>query len=199
MVFFNSIISPRTSAVTFLLRSPSATAPITRCISIVGRTRSSMRLFTESTVDFHPPVDPVSTSRCESWPCSPTTWLTRANSVRKSWLETIRSLSPSATLPATPVHSSGMRAVKSPSRSRANTLRSAPTSTVSARVAGESGMKPPREGRRCLGKTDIVLVNPFDPGGSKLNVLFARVAAAIRAGRELPAPDPRSAPARRCR
>ena len=33
IVFFRSSISPRTSADTFLLRSPSATAPITRCIS----------------------------------------------------------------------------------------------------------------------------------------------------------------------
>ena len=50
MVFFSSSISPRTSAETFLLRSPSATAPITRCISMVGRTRSSIRLLTDSTL-----------------------------------------------------------------------------------------------------------------------------------------------------
>ena len=36
IVFFSSSISPRTSADTFLLRSPSATAPITRCISTGG-------------------------------------------------------------------------------------------------------------------------------------------------------------------
>ena len=50
IVFFSSSISPRTSAETFLLRSPSATAPITRCISMVGRTRSSIRLLTDSTL-----------------------------------------------------------------------------------------------------------------------------------------------------
>ena len=50
MVFFSSSISPRTSAVTFLLRSPSATAPMTRCISLVGRTKSSIRLLTDSTL-----------------------------------------------------------------------------------------------------------------------------------------------------
>ena len=48
MVFLSSSISPWTSAVIFLLRSPSATAPITRCISLVGRTRSSIRLLTDS-------------------------------------------------------------------------------------------------------------------------------------------------------
>ena len=48
IVFFSSSISPRTSAETFLLRSPSATAPMTRCISLVGRTRSSIRLLTDS-------------------------------------------------------------------------------------------------------------------------------------------------------
>ena len=50
IVFFSSSISPRTSAETFLLRSPSATAPMTRCISMVGRTRSSIRLLTDSTL-----------------------------------------------------------------------------------------------------------------------------------------------------
>ena len=48
IVFFSSSISPRTSADTFLLRSPSATAPMTRCISLVGRTRASIRLLTDS-------------------------------------------------------------------------------------------------------------------------------------------------------
>src|SRR3977135_2011352 len=48
MVFLSSNISPRTSAVTFLLRSPSATAPMTRCISSVGRTRSPIMLFADT-------------------------------------------------------------------------------------------------------------------------------------------------------
>ena len=48
IVFLSSSISPWTSAETFLLRSPSATAPITRCISLLGRTRSSIRLLTDS-------------------------------------------------------------------------------------------------------------------------------------------------------
>jgi len=69
MVFLRSSISPRTSAVTFLLRSPSATAPITRCISLVGRTRAPIRLLTDSTLSRHPWVEPPSTTRCESSPC----------------------------------------------------------------------------------------------------------------------------------
>ncbi len=80
IVFFRSSISPRTSADTFLLRSPSATAPITRCISTVGRTSEPIRLFTDSTLPDHPRVDPPSATRCESSPCLPTTRLTRASS-----------------------------------------------------------------------------------------------------------------------
>ena len=72
IVFFNSSISPRTSTVTFLLKSPSATAPITRCISTVGRTRSSIRLLTDSTLSDQAWV-PASTTRCDSLPCLPTT------------------------------------------------------------------------------------------------------------------------------
>ena len=48
IVFLSSSTSPWTSAVIFLLRSPPATAPMTRCISLVGRTRSSIRLLTDS-------------------------------------------------------------------------------------------------------------------------------------------------------
>ena len=66
MVFFSSSISPRTSAETFLLRSPSATAPMTRCISIVGRTRSSIIVLTAATLSDQPWVQPPSTTRCES-------------------------------------------------------------------------------------------------------------------------------------
>ena len=80
IVFFSSSISPAASTDIFLLRSPSATAPITRCISIVGRTRSSIRLLTDSML---PPqlcdADP-STTRCDSLPCLPTTSLTLASS-----------------------------------------------------------------------------------------------------------------------
>ena len=67
MVFFRSNISPRASSDTFLHRSPSATAPITRCISIVGRTRASIRLLTDSTLPDQPasspPTPPAATTR----------------------------------------------------------------------------------------------------------------------------------------
>ena len=143
MVFFSSSISPRTSADTFLLRSPSATAPMTRCISLVGRTRSSIRLLTDSTLPDQLWVHPPSTTRCESLPCLPTTWLTRANSAPSAWLAMITSLRPSATLPATPVHSSGMRAEKSPPLTWARTLRRTLASTVPSRATGESDIEPP--------------------------------------------------------
>src|SRR5579863_4180481 len=50
------------------------------------------------------------------------------------------SLRPSATLPATPVHSSGMRAVKSPALTCSKTLNSTLGSTGSAVVAVPTGM-----------------------------------------------------------
>ena len=139
MVFFSSSISPRTSAETFLLRSPSATAPMTRCISIVGRTRSSIRLLTDSMLPDQLWVHPPSTTRCDSRPCLPTTSLTRASSAPSAWLAMMTSLRPSATLPATPVQSSGMRAVKSPPRTWARTLSRTLASTVSS-IAAESDM-----------------------------------------------------------
>ena len=81
IVFLSSSISPWTSAETFLLRSPSATAPITRCISLLGRTRSSIRLLTDS---MQPPQTwsvPLKETRWESLPSLPTTRLTRSSSV----------------------------------------------------------------------------------------------------------------------
>ncbi len=44
-------------------RSPLATAPITRAISCVGVTRSSMSAFTDETHSAHPPVIPEATAR----------------------------------------------------------------------------------------------------------------------------------------
>ena len=81
IVFLRTSISPWTSAETFLLRSPSATAPITRCISLLGRTRSSIRLLTDSMQSPQTWSVPLKETRWESLPSLPTTRLTRSSSV----------------------------------------------------------------------------------------------------------------------
>ena len=133
MVFLSSSISPCTSAVIFLLRSPSATAPITRCISLVGRTRSSIRLLTDSMLSAQTRSDPRSATRCESLPSLPTTRLTRASSAPSVSLAAMTSLSVSAILPATPVHSSGMRDAE----------------VAVLDVREHAAAAPPRRARRC--------------------------------------------------
>ena len=100
IVFLSSSISPWTSAETFLLRSPSATAPITRCISLLGRTRSSIRLLTDSMQSPQTWSVPLNETRWESLPSLPTTRLTRSSSVPSAWLAPMISFSRSATLPA---------------------------------------------------------------------------------------------------
>ena len=46
-------------------------APMTRCISMVGRVRSSIRLLTDSMLPDQPWFQPPSTARCDSLPCLP--------------------------------------------------------------------------------------------------------------------------------
>ena len=77
IVFLRTSISPFASAETFLLRSPSATAPMTRCISLLGRTRSSIRELTDSMESPQTWSVPLNETRCESMPSLPTTRLTR--------------------------------------------------------------------------------------------------------------------------
>ena len=123
IVSFSSSTSPWTSALIFLLRSPSATAPITRCISLVGRTRSSIRSLSESMLCDQTRSEPRSATRCDSFPSLPTTRLTFASSTSNVSFAAITSLSWSAILPATPDQPSGMRTLKSPLR-RSDSTRS---------------------------------------------------------------------------
>src|SRR5207248_623959 len=178
MVLFRSNISPRTSADTFLLRSPSATAPMTRCISLVGRTRSSIRLLTESMGPDQRRVNPPRSIRCDSFPCLPTTSLTRASSAQNASLTMLISLKPSATLPARPIQWSGNRAVKSPALTWARKLNKALASTVSspasavaviaASMWARRGPTPPKRGRS---GTRVVL---FDGGSPTIQPNFRR-------------------------
>ena len=59
---------PSTSSSMDSARSPLATAPMVRAISVVGRTRSSMSVLTASACAAHPPTAPGSDMRCFSRP-----------------------------------------------------------------------------------------------------------------------------------
>ena len=55
---------PSTSSSIDWPRSPLATAPMVRAISVVGRTRSSISVFSDSTFVAQPPTAPGSDMRC---------------------------------------------------------------------------------------------------------------------------------------
>ena len=144
IVFLSSSISPWTSAETFLLRSPSATAPMTRCISLLGRTRSSIRLLTDSMQRPHTWSVPLKETRWESLPSLPTTRLTRSSSSPSAWFAPMMSLSRSATLPPMPVQCTGMRAVKSPASTSLKTASRTSGSKLSTSVGAVLGGNDPR-------------------------------------------------------
>ena len=83
-------------------RSPCATAPITRAISLVGCTRSSISALTHSIDSPQKPRVSLSDARCLSLPSLPTTWRSRASSSAMVAFCSTTSLNASATLPATP-------------------------------------------------------------------------------------------------
>ena len=98
-------------------RSPLATAPITRAVSLVGWTRSPISALTESMVPAQEPLKLPSEARCLILPSLPTTRLMRSSSsvILSSW--SITSLNVSPTLPLRPTQVAGSRTVKSPCRS----------------------------------------------------------------------------------
>src|SRR5665213_1789893 len=94
-------------------RSPLATALMTRAISLLGRTRSSIRSLTESRVDAHaPPASPRAAPLV--WPSLPTCLLSLRSSRSRRWLDSMMPFSALATFPAEPVQVAGRRAEKSP-------------------------------------------------------------------------------------
>ena len=102
-------------------RSPLATALMTRAISLLGRTRSSIRSLMESRVDAHaPPASPRATRF--AGPSLPTWWPSVRNSRSRRWLDSITSLTALAILPAVPVQVEGRRAEKSPRLTAVTTL-----------------------------------------------------------------------------
>ncbi|MFO0849023.1 MAG: hypothetical protein U0871_10795 [Gemmataceae bacterium] len=97
-------------------RSPWATAPITRAVSMVGWTRSSIRSFTDPSLSRQNPVTSPSDSRWDNFPSLPTTRDSRASSSDSRSFSSTTSLNASATLPATPVQSAGSRTPERPCR-----------------------------------------------------------------------------------
>src|SRR5918993_25679 len=87
MVFFSSSISPRTSTVIFLPRSPLATAVVTRATSRTCDVRFDAIEFTFSVRSFHVPETPRTCACPPSRPSVPTSRATRVTSSAKdeSW------------------------------------------------------------------------------------------------------------------
>ncbi len=105
------------------VRSPSATASITRATSIVGRARLSISSLTAPTFSAHEPGAPATPARSLIRPSRPTTLLTRTSSFVTCWLRSISVLKATATSASGP--SARRRTEKSPfaAASRASTSR----------------------------------------------------------------------------
>ena len=83
MVFFNSRISPCTSTVIFLVRSPVATAVVTAAMLRTCAVRLDAIEFTESVKSFHVPPTPGTSAWPPSFPSVPTSRATRVTSAAK--------------------------------------------------------------------------------------------------------------------
>src|SRR5215475_3193066 len=107
---------PSTSSRTVCVRFPCATAAIARVTSAVGRSRSSTRVFTETSISPQAPCDSWKRVRSRVLPSLPTAFPTLFNSCAICSLADTISLKVSATFPSSPVHDPGKRTEKSPSR-----------------------------------------------------------------------------------
>ena len=105
---------PATSSAIVCDRSPLATAPITRAVSLVGCTRSLTSSLTDATVSAHAPLTSPIEARSAILPSLPTIRLRRSISFAILSLSSITSLKVSAIFPFTPSHSIGSRTEKSP-------------------------------------------------------------------------------------
>ena len=97
-------------------RSPCATAEITRVTSVVGHTRSSIRVFTEFSISPQVAVEIPNFTRCRVRPCSPTVLPMRSSCCAMFWLAPTISLNSTEILPSTPSCPVGRRTEKSPRR-----------------------------------------------------------------------------------
>ena len=108
---------PSISSAIVLDRSPLATAPITRAISVVGWIMSPTSVLMLSTQVSHPPDALFSLARWLMRPSLPMATLSRLTSVVRFWFSSTTSLKAAAISPSIPVRSSGSRTEKSPLRS----------------------------------------------------------------------------------
>ena len=83
MVFFNSSISPFTSTVIFLDKSPFATDVVTSAMLRTWAVRLLAIWFTESVRSFHTPPTPFTVAWPPSLPSVPTSNATRVTSMEK--------------------------------------------------------------------------------------------------------------------
>ncbi len=131
----------------FWVRSPWATACSTRATSLVGRTRSSMRRFTESTQLSHDPPAPSRARRSVMRPSRPTTRPTRPRSLLRRALRSATRLKALATCPARPLPRVDMRTVKSPlpraSSASRTSARRAPSPSLCGRPRPRPGRSQP--------------------------------------------------------
>ena len=100
----------------FWERSPSATASITRATSVVGRTRSSIRVLSAAVVSAQCPVLAGACARSVSRPSRPMARPTRAISLLKASRRSASSLKARWRSAAMPLPETGRRTRKSPSR-----------------------------------------------------------------------------------
>ena len=129
---------PSTSRLMACCRSPLATAEMARVTSVVGHSRSSIRVLTDCSIAPQAPERRSLDMRWRVLPSLPTIWPTRSSSRARRWLAVTISLKVSATLPASPVWSLASRTEKSPSR----TLCSACSSLLRSRsgLPGTGGL-----------------------------------------------------------
>ena len=126
----------------FWERSPLATAAMTREISVVGRTRSSIIALTDSTVSFHVPSTVPSETRSVMRPSRPMMRATRASSLAWRALIAMSSLVRCWMSPITSRRRARRRTLKSPSRAAVRT-RSSSSSAGSSRGSSSPCGPPP--------------------------------------------------------
>ena len=107
---------PSTSSRTVCSRSPCATAEITRVTSVVGHTRSSIRLLTELSISPQAAVEMPNFTRWRVRPCSPTALPMRSSCWAMFWLAATISLNSTQIRPRAPSLSRCRRTEKSPAR-----------------------------------------------------------------------------------
>ncbi len=129
---------PSISSIIVCDRSPLATAPMTRATSVVGWTRSPIRVLMESTHCSHSPVAPGSRARWPILPSLPTTELSRPNSSVIFWLSSTTSLKASVISASMPVKCMGRRTEKSPLRNRRRAASRSRADSSASTVSGRA-------------------------------------------------------------